>query len=144
MIECSTDENYLAALAEVTRAAESLDDEEFFTLVAQAMIRWYEMKPQEIRLKLFASLEGHEMMAELHDKQAKPFINVIVGYIGKHVEKGTFQDVSPIGAALAFCGAIGQYCQATILFRSSVCESIDRTEMVKLVVQLFLRGIRKA
>lgn len=144
IIEQSQDEHYTEALEGLGRAAESNDDEEFFTHLAGAMIRWHEEKPDLIRLKLFSNLEGHELMGEIHDKQSKPFIEIIVGYIGKRTEQGAFQNVNPLAAALAFCGSIGQYCQSTILFRSSICDSVCRDEMVRLCVQLFLNGIRKA
>lgn len=144
IIEASRDEHYESELEGLEKLAECDDDEYFFTGLAHGMIRWHENRPEAIRLKLFANLEGHELMEELHDKQAKPFIDVIVGYIGKRVEQGAFQNVNPLGAATAFCGMVSQYCMATILFRSSIFSAIDRQEMVNLTVQLFLKGIRKA
>lgn len=144
IIEESKDQHYQDALEGLARLAESANDEEFFTHLAQAMIQWHELKPELIRLKFFSNLEGHELMEEFHDKQARPFIEVIVGYIEKRMEQGAFQNVNPLGAALAFCGTIGNYCQSTILFRSSICQSVGREEMVELSVKLFLNGIRKA
>jgi len=143
IIEESKDQHYEEELEGLGRAAETSNDEDFFTHLAYGMIRWHERKPELIRLKLFSNLEGHELMEEFHDKQARPFIEIIVGYIEKRMGQGAFQNVNPLGAALAFCGMIGQYSQATILFRSSVCQSVGRTEMVNLTVQLFLNGIRK-
>ncbi|MCX6609800.1 MAG: TetR/AcrR family transcriptional regulator [Acidobacteria bacterium] len=143
IIEESKDDHYLEALEGLSRKAASSDDEDFFTHLAHAMIRWHELKPELIRLKLFSNLEGHELMEEFHDKQARPFIEIISGYIERRALEGAFQNVPPLGAALAFCGMIGQYCQSTILFRSSVCQSVGREEMVNLSVQLFLNGIRK-
>ena len=143
IIEESKDDHYLEALEGLSRKAVGSDDEDFFTHLADAMIRWHELKPELIRLKLFSNLEGHELMEEFHDKQARPFIEIISGYIERRVLEGAFQNVPPLGAALAFCGMIGHYCQSTILFRSSVCQSVGRQEMVNLSVQLFLNGIRK-
>lgn len=143
IIEESKDQHYHDALGGLERMAEAGDDEKFFTHLAEAMIRWHELKPELIRLKFFSNLEGHELMEEFHDKQARPFIEVIVGYIGKRMEQGAFQNVNPLGAALAFCGAIGNYAQSTVLFRSSICQSVGREEMVNLSVKLFLNGIRK-
>lgn len=144
IIEESKDQDYIDELEGLGRAAEGGSDEDFFTHLAYGMIRWHERKPELIRLKLFSNLEGHELMGEFHDKQAKPFVEIIVGYIGKRMEQGAFQNVNPLGAALAFCGMIGQYCQSTILFRSTICASVDRKEMVDLCVRLFLNGIGKA
>lgn len=144
IIEESKDQGYHDALQGLNDAAEGMDDEKFFRHLAESMIRWHEQRPDLLRLKLFSSLEGHEMMEEFHDKQARPFINIIVRYIESRVAQGAFQDVNPLGAAFSFCGAIGQYCQSTILFRSPLCQNLDREEMVSLVVKLFLNGIRKA
>lgn len=143
IIEESKDQNYHDALEGLSRLAEFADDEQFFTHLANAMIQWHELKPELIRLKFFSNLEGHELMEEFHDKQARPFIEVIVGYIAKRMEQGAFLDVNPLCAALAFCGTIGHYCQSTILFRSSICHSVCREEMVRISVKLFLNGIRK-
>ena len=143
IIEESRDAHYNDALEGLSRKAASGGDTEFFTHLANAMIRWRETKPELIRLKLFSNLEGHELMEEFSDKQAKPFVDVVVGYIEKRMLEGAFAEVHPLGAALAFCGMIGQYCQSTILFRSAVCQGVDREEMVNLSVQLFLNGIRK-
>ncbi|MBM3761564.1 MAG: TetR/AcrR family transcriptional regulator [Acidobacteria bacterium] len=143
IIEESKDQHYHDALEGLSRLAESADDEQFFTHLANAMIQWHELKPELIRLKFFSNLEGHELMEEFHDKQARPFIEVIVGYIEKRMEQGAFLDVNPLCAALAFCGTIGHYCQSTILFRSSICHSVCREEMVRISVKLFLNGIRK-
>jgi len=143
IIEESKDQHYHDALEGLSRLAESADDEQFFTHLANAMIQWHELKPELIRLKFFSNLEGHELMEEFHDKQARPFIEVIVGYIEKRMPQGAFLDVNPLCAALAFCGTIGHYCQSTILFRSSICHSVCREEMVRISVKLFLNGIRK-
>jgi AcrR family transcriptional regulator len=144
IIEESNDQHYRDALEGLAKMAESANDEQFFTHLAQAMVQWHEQKPELIRLKFFSNLEGHELMEEFHDKQARPFIEVIVGYIEKRMEQGAFLEVNPLVAALAFCGTIGHYCQSTVLFRSSICQSICREEMVSLSVKLFLNGIRKA
>lgn len=141
IIEASKDEHYSEALGALERKATVPDDVEFFTHLANAMIHWHETKPELIRLKLFSNLEGHELMEEFHDRQARPFIEIIVGYIGRRVEDGAFLNINPLAAALAFCGMIGQYCLSTITFRSSICQSVSRVEMVNLSVQLFLNGI---
>ena len=143
IIEESKDQRYNDALEGLSRQADMGSDIEFFTHLANAMIRWHETKPDLIRLKLFSNLEGHELMEEFSDKQAKPFIDIVVGYIEKRVLEGAFTELHPLGAALAFCGMIGQYCQSTILFRSAICQGVGREEMVNLSVQLFLNGIRK-
>jgi AcrR family transcriptional regulator len=143
IIAASKDQHYEDALEGLARMAEQENDEEFFRHLAHAMILWHEAKPELIRLKLFSNLEGHELMEEFHDKQAKPFIEIIEGYIGKRVAAGAFLPVNPLAAALAFCGMIGQYCQSTILFRSSICQQVDRQEMVNLCVQLFLNGVKE-
>lgn len=144
IIEASKDEGYATALEGLARMAASGNDEEFFTHLAYAMILWHETKPECIRLKLFSALEGHELMEELHDKQTKPFVDIITGYIGRRMSEGAFLEVNPLGAALAFCGMVSQYCQTAILFRSSISSGIAREEMVSLTVQLFLNGIRQS
>ena len=143
IIEASKDEGYTTALASLKQMAAGGNDEEFFRHLAHAMICWHETKPDLIRLKLFSALEGHELMQDLHDKQTKPFVDIITGYIGRRMEDGAFLDVHPLGAALAFCGMVGQYCQSSILFQCSISTGVDRDEMVNLTVQIFLNGIRQ-
>ncbi len=143
IIEASKDEGYSTALAGLEHMAASGNDEEFFNHLAHAMILWHQTKPDLIRLKLFAALEGHQLMEELHEKQTQPFIDIITGYIARRMEEGVFLEVNPLGAAFAFCGMVGQYCQSSILFRSAISAGIDRDEMVNLTVQIFLNGIRQ-
>ncbi|WP_031496003.1 TetR/AcrR family transcriptional regulator [Bryobacter aggregatus] len=141
ILEASKDQGYVDALSGLARVASGSDDREFFTHLAREMIVWHETKPELIRLKLFSALEGHESMDELNEKQHKPFLDIITGYIQRRIEEGAFTGVQPLGAALAFCGMIGQYCQNTILFKSPLCSTIEREEMVNLTVQIFLNGI---
>jgi len=143
IIEASKDEGYTTALESLAQMAAGENDDQFFNHLAHAMILWHETKPDLIRLKLFAALEGHELTEELQDKQVQPFIDIITGYIGRRMEQGVFLDVNPLGAAIAFCGMVSQYCQSSILFRSAISAGIVREEMVTLTVQIFLNGIRQ-
>lgn len=143
IIEASKDDHYTEALDSLQRMADQASDEEFFTHLAYSMIRWYELKPELLRLVLFSNLEGHELREEFHDKQSKPFAEIIVGYIERRTQAGAFTNVNPLAAALTFCGAIGHFCQSSVLFSSSICAGVERGEFVNLVVSLFLNGIRK-
>ncbi|MFN9430941.1 MAG: TetR/AcrR family transcriptional regulator [Acidobacteriota bacterium] len=143
ILEASKDEYYVEALERLRALGEGADDEAFFRHLAESMIEWHQQKPELVRLKMFSSMEGHEQMQEFHDKQAKPFLEVIVGYIEKRQREGAFAAVDPLTAAFVFAGAIANYCQSTIVFRSPLCAGIGQVEMVNLSVGLFLNGIRK-
>jgi AcrR family transcriptional regulator len=143
IIEASKDENYVDALERLRELGQGTDDEAFFRHLAESMIEWHQKKPELVRLKMFSSMEGHEQMQEFHDKQARPFLEVIVGYIEKRKREGAFAEVDPLTAAFVFAGAIANYCQSTIMFQSPLCAGIRQTEMVGLSVRLFLNGIRK-
>lgn len=143
IIEASKDEHYTEALDQLSRMASAASDEEFFRYLAEAMIRWYELRPALLRLVLYSNLEGHELREEFHDKQNKPFVDIIVGYIQGRMDEGAFEEVNPMAAALAFCGTIGHYCQSSILFGSTICAWVEQKEMVDVAVGLFLNGIHK-
>lgn len=143
IIEQTIDRGYLEALEGLQRRADAGNDHEFFLYLAQAMVVWYQTKQDQLRLKLFAALEGHELMEELHEKQGKPFIDIITNYIRRRTAEGSFADVNPEGAALAFCGMIGQYCQSAFLFHSTFCREHSSEESVAMMTNLFLNGIRK-
>ncbi len=121
IIEASKDQSYEAALGRLRELGQGTDDEAFFRHLAESMIEWHQNKPELVRLKLFSSMEGHEQMQEFHDKQAKPFLEVIVGYIEKRKREGAFAEVEPLTAALIFAGSIANYCQSTIVFQSPLC-----------------------
>ena len=142
IIEETIDRSYYDALAGLQRRAEDGDDYEFFIYLAQAMVLWHQTKQEQIRLKLFAALEGHELIEELHDKQGKPFIDIITNYIRRRSEEGAFADVHPEAAALAFCGMVGHYCQSSILFRSTFCKEHAPEQAVEMMTKIFLNGIR--
>jgi AcrR family transcriptional regulator len=142
IIEATMDRGYYEALEGLSQMANSASDEDFFRHLARAMSHWYETKPQEIRLKLFSALESHGMMEEFHDKTSRPFLDIVTSYIARRMEEGAFQNHNPQATALAFCGMVGHSCQAKLLFRSSLCAG-QHEEMIEVMVQLFLNGVRK-
>lgn len=143
IIEATMDRGYYEALEGLSRVAQTSDDEEFFRHLAQAMSHWYETKPQEIRLKLFSALESHGMMEEFHEKTSRPFLDIVTGFVARRMSEGAFQNLDPQATALAFCGMVGHSCQAKLLFRSSLCAG-QHEEMIEVMVQLFLNGVRKS
>jgi AcrR family transcriptional regulator len=141
IIEASMDQQYYDALSGLEQAAIEADDRQFFLHLAQEMLCWHRSRPELVRLKLFAALEGHDLMDSFHDKQARPFVEIIVGYIRRRVEQGAFRPVDAMAAALMFCGSIAHYCNTLLLFRSSLLQ-VDESAMVGQTVDLFLNGIR--
>jgi AcrR family transcriptional regulator len=141
IIEASMDQAYYDALSGLEHAAATADDREFFLHLAQEMVCWHRNRPELIRLKMFAALEGHELMDSFHDNQARPFVSIIVGFIQRRIEEGVFRPVNPLGAAATFCGSVAHYCNTTLIFRSTLLR-VDEPEMIELMVDLFLNGIR--
>jgi AcrR family transcriptional regulator len=141
IIETAMDSGYYEALNGLKAVAETTNDEEFFRYIANAMMHWFETRPQYLKLKLFSALEGHELMDQFNDKAGRPFIEIITGYIGRRVSEGAFTQVNPLAAALSFCGMVNDYCMSNILFRAQHFV-VDRETMVNQIIQLFLNGIR--
>jgi AcrR family transcriptional regulator len=142
IIESTMDAGYFEALEGLRRIASTQDDAEFFQHLAQAMVRWYETRPQQLRLKIFSALEGHELMDQFNERTARPFLEVVVGYIERRISEGAFQNLDPMAAAIAFCGMVGHYCMSNILFRSQFFAT-DRETMIDNMVKIYLNGISK-
>lgn len=143
IIEQTIDRGYIETLEGLQRRADAGNDHDFFLYLAMAMVQWYQTRQDQHRLKMFAALEGHELMEELHEKQGKPFMDIITNYIRRRIDEGGFADVQPEVASLAFCGMIGQYCQSALLFHSTFCREHSPDDSVAMMTQIFLNGIRK-
>ncbi len=141
IIESSMDAGYYEALEGLKRVASTQNDEEFFRHVAQSMIRWFETRPDLLRLKMFSALEGHEMVSEFNERTSRPFVDIIVGYIQRRVEEGAFVAMNPAAIALSFCGMIAHHCMVTILFKSPMIP-IHTDMMVDHAVKILLHGIK--
>lgn len=141
IIETAMDSSYYEALNGLKAVAETTNDEEFFRYVANAMVFWFETRPQYLRLKLFSALEGHELMDQFNERAGRPFVELIAGYIERRTREGAFTQSNPIAATMAFCGMVSDYCMTNILFGSRHFV-VDRETMVNQIISLFLNGIR--
>ncbi len=141
IIEHTMDEGYYEALNGLKRIAGTTNDEEFFRHLAAAMVKWYATRPQELRLKLFSALEGHELVDQFNEKTGRPFVEVVVGYIERRIGEGAFVPMDSQAMALTFCGMVAHFCMAGILFKSKVF-SMEPEVMIDHTVKIFLNGIK--
>jgi TetR/AcrR family transcriptional regulator len=119
------------------------DDRAFLTHLADVILDFFEHDPGYLRLLLFSSLERHELADRFHERQARGFLQAVIGYIERRVEQGAFREgIDPNLIAMSFIGMVAHYGQDHVLSELKDWPQ-DRKVVVDGMVSIFLNGVRK-
>jgi TetR/AcrR family transcriptional regulator len=141
IIEVICSEEHAETDAELEERSAAGDDAGFFQTLGEAIIGWYEEKPEAIRLLLYSALEGHELKDRFVETQVSILYTILTEYIGRRVEQGMFRAMDPYLAARAFTGMCSHQGMASTIFDIRDLQG-SRKELVQSLVEIFLHGVR--
>jgi len=119
------------------------DDQAFFTHLAYAILDFHERYPGYLRLLLFSGLEKHEFAVRFHERQSREFLQAVIGYIERRIQRGAFRDTLASNLiAMSFIGMVAHYGLDRILAEKTDWPQ-DRRVVVDGMVRIFLEGVRK-
>lgn len=129
-------------VAELVQFAERRDDAGLFLFVASNILAHYRRDPDFLSLKLYSTLEGHELAQKYRERQICPLFRFLRDYIEKRQRERAFYRCSPDIAVQAFIGSV--YNHATCLHFSEVdFIKLSEEETAKEFTEVFLRGMRR-
>src|ERR1700730_16383273 len=127
---------------ELVKFAERRDDAGLFLFVASNILAHYRRDPDFLSLKLYSTLEGHELAQEYRERQICPLFRFLRDYIKKRQRERAFYRCNPDIAVQAFVGSV--YNHATCLHFSEVdFIQLTEAETAKEFTDIFLRGMRR-
>jgi len=128
-------------LDDMTPLAERRDDEGLFQFVAAKILDHYRRDPDFLRLRLYSSLEGHELAQKYRERQVCPLFRFLRSYISKRQREGAFNGWDPDISVQAFLCAV---------YNHAICLYFHETDFIKLTepetarsfTEVFLNGMR--
>ena len=129
-------------LVDLERFAESRDDEGLFLLAASNILAHYKRDADFLSLKLYSSLEGHELAQKYRERQICPLFRLLRNYIVSRQREGAFNPCNPDIAVQAFLGSV--YNHAVCLHFSEVdFIKLNEEETAREFTEFFLRSMRR-
>ena len=110
-------------LADLEQVAQRRDDEGLFRLVALRVLTQYREDPDLLRLRLYSSLEGHELSKKYISRQVCPLFRFLRKYIILRQAEGCFDNWDPDIAVQTFLGSV---------YNHAVCQYFRDTDFIKL------------
>jgi len=129
-------------VSELEQFAERSDDAGLFLFVATNILSHYRRDSDFLSLKLYSSLEGHELAQKYRERQICPLFRFLRDYIKKRQSEGAFNRCNPDIAVQAFLGSV--YNHAMCLHFSDVdFITLSEEETAKAFTALFLGGMQR-
>jgi AcrR family transcriptional regulator len=124
-------------------ALEQTSDRDFFQFLGESTLQRYEKDPDFMRLLLFSALERHELADLFFERQVQDYFRIVVRYIERGIGEGRYRAIDAEAAAHGFNGMLSHYGLTRLLFGERIPRR-SRTEVVREMVEIFLRGIAAA
>jgi AcrR family transcriptional regulator len=128
-------------VTELEPFAERSDDYGLFLFVAREILTHYQRDPDFLCLKLYSSLEGHELAKQYRERQICPLFRFLHRYIVKRQGEGVFHDYPPDIAVQSFLGSVYNHVIASH-FREVDFIKLSVEATAKAFVEIFLSGMR--
>ncbi len=116
--------------------------DEFLGTIAGTILRRMDSDPTLLRLMFFSALEGHSLAREFDRARGRGLREAITGYLGRRMGEGSLRRTDPAVAARAFMWMVVGFGLSRVLFREPGARSVPREELVPLLVDTFLGGLR--
>jgi AcrR family transcriptional regulator len=110
-------------LADLEQLAQRRDDHALFRLVALRVLEQYRQDPDLLRLRLYSSLEGHELSKRYISRQVCPLFGFLRKYIVLRQAEGSFNHWDPDIAVQTFLGSV---------YNHAVCQYFHDTDFIRL------------
>ncbi len=127
-------------LVDLAEFAERRDDTGLFLFAASNILAHYRRDADFLALKLYSSLEGHELAQKYRELQICPLFRFLRDYIVNRQREGAFHRCNPDIAVQAFIGSV---------YNHAVCLHFSEVDFIKLTeeetarefTEVFLRGM---
>jgi AcrR family transcriptional regulator len=130
-------------LVDLAKFAERRDDSGLFNLTARNILSHYKRDADLLSLRLYSSLEGHELARKYRESQICPLFRFLRDYVVMRQKEGAFHPCNPDIAVQAFLGAV--YNHAVCLHFSEVdFIHLTEEETAAEFTEVFLRSMRLA
>jgi AcrR family transcriptional regulator len=131
--------SWLVDLAEFERRR---DDEGLFLFAASNILAHYRRDADFLSLKMYSSLEGHELSQKYREMQICPLFRFLRNYVVTRQREGAFNECDPDIAVQAFLGSV---------YNHAVCLHFSEVDFIKLTedqtarefTAFFLRSMRR-
>jgi AcrR family transcriptional regulator len=128
-------------LPDLDQFAERRDDEALFRFVAKRILAHYRSDPDFLRLRLYSSLEGHELAEKYRNRQVCPLFRYLRKYIVMRQGEGTFNRWDPDIAVQSFLCSVYNHA-ICLYFHESDFIKLNEDETAKGFTDVFLDGLR--
>jgi AcrR family transcriptional regulator len=137
----STEAGITTWVEELAQFAERRDDEGLCLFIARKILDHYRRDPDFLLLKLYSSLEGHELAREYRERQICPLYHFLKKYIKTRQSEGAFHQCNPDIAVSAFIGGIFNHAMS-IHFSDLAFLKLTEKETALAFTEVFLKGMQ--
>jgi AcrR family transcriptional regulator len=130
-------------VTELEPFAERGDDYGLFLFVAREILTHYQRDPDFLCLKLYSSLEGHELAKQYRERQICPLFKFLRRYIIKRQGEGVFINYHPDIAVQSFLGSVYNHVISSHFHEVDFIK-LTVEETAKAFVEIFLSGMRNS
>jgi len=131
--------SWLVDLAEFERRR---DDEGLFLFAASNILAHYRRDADFLSLKMYSSLEGHELSQKYREMQICPLFRFLRNYVVTRQREGAFNECDPDIAVQAFLGSV---------YNHAVCLHFSEVDFIRLTegetarefTAFFIRSMRR-
>jgi len=127
-------------LADLEHLAERRDDVGLFRQVALRVLAQYRQDPDLLRLRLYSSLEGHELSKKYTSRQVCPLFRFLRCYIINRQREGSFNHWDPDIAVQTFLGSVYNHA-ITQYFHDTDFIKLTDEETAAAFTAIFLEGM---
>lgn len=115
-------------------------DRELLIWYARHLLAKAQRNPEEVRILLYAGLQGHRLAGEYQERQEQSALQELAARIQLGQEQGRYRKMSPIVAAHCFLSMIRSQVLKLVIFDKKFCLE-DDVSWPEMFVEIFLRGI---
>jgi len=139
----STEAGLTSWLVDLAEFEKRRDDEGLFLFAANNILAHYKRDADFLCLKLYSSLEGHELAQKYREMQICPLFRFLRNYVVTRQRENAFNECDPDIAIQAFLGSV---------YNHAVCLHFSEVDFIKLTQEqtakeftaFFLRSMRRA
>lgn len=138
----STEAGLTSWLVDLAEFEKRRDDQGLFLFAASNILAHYRRDADFLSLKMYSSLEGHELSQKYREMQICPLFRFLRNYVVTRQREGAFNECDPDIAVQAFLGSV---------YNHAVCLHFSEVDFIKLTedetarefTAFFLRSMRR-
>jgi AcrR family transcriptional regulator len=117
-------------------------DEDFFSDVAEGILRRNRKDPTLVRLLLFSALERHSLSRRFFRTYTTVYWDILANYIRRRIRSGDFRHLNPLLAARGFTGMVAHYSWMQSLFAPGDYPQFDDRLVSRTLARIWLGGMQ--